>query len=145
MQAIQYWNDLIPIEERWQKTDFTEIETGTTTRDELLEQKVLADKTFSEELDILWKELIQKTGEQDKIKYWDFIGASTFHETVRRAYLTSFLATYGYAALEIDRMEEIIFLKPYKKPATFDNKQVASIPVPISFDDWMKWKEGRMD
>jgi hypothetical protein len=145
MQAIQYWNELIPLDERWQKTQFTEIETGTATRDELLEQKVLADKMFSEELDLLWKELIQKTGKQDKIRYWDFVGTSTFDETVRRAYLTSFLVTYGYATIEIDRLEEIIFIKPYQKPISFDKKQVASIPVPIGFDDWVKWKEGKMD
>jgi hypothetical protein len=145
MQAIQYWNELVPLDERWQRTQFIQIETGIATRDELLEQKMLADKMFSEELDALWKELIQKTGEQEKIKYWDFIGASTFDETVRRAYLTSFLVTYGYATIEIDRLEEVIFLKPYERPISFDKKQVASIPVPISLNDWVKWKEGKMD
>lgn len=145
MQAVQYWNNLIPLEERWQKNQVTEIETGTATVNELLEQKVLADKMFSEELNILWRELIQKTAGQGKIKYWDFIGATTFDETVRRAYMTSFLVTYGFATMEINRLEEIIFLKPYKKPVSFEKKQVASVPIPINYDDWIKWKEGRME
>lgn len=145
MQAIQYWNELIPLDERWQRTQFTETETGTASREELVEQKVLADRMFSEELDALWKELLQKKGVQDKIKYWDFVGASTFEETVHRAYMTSFLVTYGYATMEIDRLEEIIYLKPYEEPVSFEKKQVTSVPVPINFDDWIKWKEGTMD
>jgi len=145
MQAIRYWNDLIPLDERWQRTEFTETETGTATISELLEQKVLADKMFSEELDALWRELMQKTTGQEKIKYWDFIGALTFDETVRRAYLTSFLVTYGFATMEINRLEEIIFLKPFKKPISFDKKLVASVPVSISFDDWTKWREGQLE
>lgn len=144
-QAIQYWNELMPLEERWQKTQFAEIETGTASRDELLEQELLADKMFSEELDALWKELLQRTERLEKIKYWDFIGASTFELTVHRAYITSFLVTYGYATMEIDRLEETIFLRSYKKPVSFDKKQVASIPITVNYDDWVKWKEGRLD
>jgi hypothetical protein len=132
--------------ERWQKTTYTETEMGIASRQELIEQKVLADKMFSEELEAFWQELIQKVGESEKIRYWDFIGAETFDETVRRAYLTSFLVTYGYATMEVDRLEEEIFIKPYKKPAPLTGKkQVISLPVSISFEDWMKWNEGRMD
>lgn len=146
MQAIQYWNELIPMDERWQKTTYTETEMGVTSREALIEQRVLAEKMFSEELETFWQELTQKVGENEKIKYWDFIGADTFDQTVQRAYLTSFLVTYGYATLEIDRLEEEIFIKPYQKPIRLDGKkQVMSVPVPISFDDWVKWKEGRMD
>lgn len=50
MQAIQYWNELIPMDERWQKTQYTETEMGTTSRKELIEQRVLAERMFSEEL-----------------------------------------------------------------------------------------------
>jgi hypothetical protein len=146
MEAIQYWNQLIPIDERWQKTTYTETETGTASKQDLMEQKILAEKMFSEELEALWQELIQKAGEDEKIKYWNFIGADTFDQTVRRAYLTSFLVTYGYATLEILRLEEEIFIKPYKKPVSLaGKKQVVSVPVPISFEEWVKWKEGRMD
>jgi hypothetical protein len=146
IQAIQYWQGLLPLDERWQKTAYTETQIGFTSKQELLEQKVLAEKQFSEELETFWQELLQKTGENEKIKYWDFIGADTFDITVRHAYLTSFLVTYGYATLEIDRLEEEIYIKPHKKPIPLSGKnQVVSVPVSISFEDWMKWKEGRMD
>jgi hypothetical protein len=146
MQAIQYWNELIPMDERWQETAYTKTEMGVTSRNELVEQKLLAEKMFSEELETFWQELIQKAGQNEKIKYWDFIGEDTFDKTVRRAYLTSFLVTYGYATLEIDRLEEEIFIKPYGKPVRLDGKkQVVSVPVSISFEDWVKWKDGGMD
>ncbi len=145
MQAIRYWNELVPLDERWQKTEFAETAPGSASREELVEQRVLADKLFSEELDGFWKELIQKIGTQDRMRYWDFVGADTFEETVHRAYMTSFLVTYGYATIEIDRFEEIIYLRPYGKPVSFEKKQVTSVPISINFDDWTKWKEGRMD
>ena len=37
--------------------------------------------------------------------------ADTYEETVQRAFITSFLVTYGYATLEIDQLEEEIFIK----------------------------------
>lgn len=145
-QAIQYWKELLPINERWQKTSYTETEMGFTSRKELINQKILSEQMFSEELEALWRELLQKVDETEKIKYWNFIGSSTFEESVRRAYLTSFLVTYGYATLEINRLEEEIFIKPHKKLVPLaGKKQVVSVPVPINFDDWIKWKEGRMN
>jgi hypothetical protein len=146
MQAIQYWQGLIPLDERWQKTTYTETAVGFTSKQELLEQKIMAEKQFSAELEAFWQELRQKVGENGKIKYWDFIGTDTFEETARRAYLTSFLVTYGYATLEIDRLEEQIFIQPYKSPIPLTGKkQVVSVAVPVSFEDWVKWKEDKMN
>ncbi|MBX5326314.1 MAG: hypothetical protein ACQXXH_00180 [Candidatus Bathyarchaeia archaeon] len=144
MQAVQYWKDLIPLDERWKRVEYTETSMGVTSREEMIEQKVIAEKRFSEELEAFWRELLQKTGEKEKIEYWDFIGSDDFKETVRRAYLASFLVTYGYATLEIDRLEEIVFIKPHKKPIPLTGKkEVVSVPVSVSYDDWMKWKEAR--
>jgi len=72
------------------------------------------------------------------------IGSDDFKETVRRAYLASSLVTYGYATLDIDRLEEIVFIKPHKKPIPLTGKkEVISVPVSVSYDDWVKWKEER--
>jgi len=140
-EAIKYWQGLLPLNERWLKTSYLKTETGTATREELVKLRILIEKAFSEELEVFWEELKQRVGGEGKIRYWDFVGADTYSETIRRAYLTSFLVTYGYATLEVHRLEEEIYVKPFEKPVSMvGKKQVISIPVSISFEEWMKWK-----
>jgi hypothetical protein len=44
----------------------------------------------------------------------------------------------------VHRLEEEIFVKPFEKPKSMlGKKQVISIPVSVSFEEWMKWKEAR--
>jgi hypothetical protein len=139
--AVKYWQDLAPMHQRWQKNSMSQMETGTTTFDELLENQIVAEEEFSRALEMFWREL-QARGEE-KVEYWSFVGAQTYEETVRRAYLTSFLVTYGYATLMVDRLEEIVFIKPYKKPLkTPGKKQAVSLPISVSFDEWKHWREG---
>jgi hypothetical protein len=60
--------------------------------------------------------------------------------------MTSFLVTYGYATLEIHPLEEEIFIKPYEKQtAKIGKKQLVSIPIAVSAEDWMKWKKGELE
>ncbi len=141
-EAIKYWQDLAPLKERWPDLFSEEMRTGTATREELIEQRIIADKAFSQDLEAFWQELRYKVGEEDKIRYWDFVGADTYSDTIKRAFMTTFLVTYGYATLEVHRLEEEIFIKPFEKPVSFqDKKQMISIPVSVSFKEWMKWKE----
>jgi len=145
-EAIKYWQSLLPISDRWLKISSIETEAGATTREELIKQRILAEKAFSEELEMFWEELKRKASGAGKIRYWDFVGADTYSETIKRAYITSFLVTYGYATLELHRLEEEIFIKPFEKLApVFGKKQLTSIPVSISVEEWMKWKRGEQD
>jgi hypothetical protein len=148
-EALRYWETLVPLKERWQEIDLTEVGTGKTTRDELIKQRILSDKVFSEELEGFWmtlKEVVAKKGHDNKILYWDFIGAETYEEAVQRAFLTSFLITYGYATLEIDALEETTFIKPFVKPiARIATQQSVSIPISVSHESWQKWKRGELD
>jgi hypothetical protein len=144
--AIKYWQGLLPLSERWLKTGSLKTEAGTATREELIHQRILAETVFSEELEMFWEELKQRVGGEGKIPYWDFVGAETYPETLRRAYMVSFLVTYGYATLEIHRLEEEMFLKPFKKPKSLLGKdQLVSIPVSVSFEEWRRWREGERD
>jgi hypothetical protein len=147
--AMRYWNSLVPIKERWPDLDVQEVAIGTASRDELVKQRVLGDKIFSEELDDYWQELKEKVKEKGgdgKILYWDFIGADTYEETVERAFLTSFLITYGYATLEIHPLEEEIFIEPFEKPNTqILTQQSISIPIAVTYENWQKWKRGELD
>lgn len=147
-EALRYWNSLIPIEDRWKEMPSEQVDMGLTTREELIRERIMRDKAFSEELEDFWQELkktVAEKGRNGKIHYWDFVGAGTYDETVDRAYLTSFLITYGYATLEIHPLEEETFLVPYAKPvAKTEMKQLVSIPISISPIDWQKWKRGEL-
>jgi hypothetical protein len=147
-EALEYWDSLLPMKERWKESDLGENETGTTTRQELINERILRDVAFSEELETFWQELKKSTaekGENGKIHYWNFVGAETYNETVQRAFMTSFLITYGYATLEIHPLEEEIFIVPSQKPALRTaNKQQVSIPIAVSANDWQKWKKGEL-
>jgi len=147
-EAIRYWKGLLPLDERWKAISPEKIETGLATREELIRQRILRDKAFSEELENFWQELkkmVEEKSENGKIRYWDFVGAETYEETVDRAFMTSFLVTYGYATLEIHPLEEENFIKPYEKPVTnIGEKQLVSIPIAVTVEDWMKWKRGEL-
>ncbi len=148
-QAIKYWKGLLPLNERWKEFAIEKIEMGLATRQELIEQRILRDKAFSEELENFWQELIrmvEEKGKDGRIRYWNFVGAETYEETVHRAFMTSFLITYGYATLQIYPLEEENFIKPYEKPVNkIGEKQLVSIPIAITVEDWMKWKKGELE
>jgi len=145
-QGLLYWEALAPIDQRWKDIDVSAVAMGSVSRDEMVRQRVLSDKEFSEELEAYWLELknnVLEKGVDGKIAYWDFIGADTYEETVQRAFLTSFLVTYGYATLEIDRLEETIHILPYKKQRQEAlTEQSTSVPIAVSCVDWQKWKRG---
>ena len=147
-EAMRYWNSLIPIKERWKETPPEQVGMGSASREELVRQRILREKAFSEELEDFWQKLkkaVVERGENKRIYYWDFIGADTYEETVDKAYLTSFLVTYGYATLEIHPLEEEMFLVPYEKPlAKAGMKQLISVPISVSPTDWQKWKRGEL-
>ena len=147
--AIRYWESLLPLKERWKEFPPAEIETSLATREELVRQRILRDKAFSEELENSWQELkkqVKEKGKNGKIRYWDFVGAETYEETVHRAFMTSFLVTYGYATLEIYPLEEELFIKPYEKPITEIGKsQLVSIPIAVTSEDWLRWKRGELE
>lgn len=149
ISAMRYWNGLVPIKERWLDPGVQEIAFGTMSREELLKQRILRNQFFSDELKSYWKELKEKAeekGRDGKILYWDFIGSSTYEETVKRAFVTSFLITYGYATLEIHPLEEIILIKPFKKPKRdMLTQQSISIPISVTYENWNKWKRGELD
>jgi hypothetical protein len=148
-EAMRYWEELLPLKERWPELAVPEVAIGFTSRDELIKQQVLGDKFFSEQLESYWQELkdkVEAKGADGKMRYWDFVGAETYEETVKRAFLASFLISYGYATLEIHPLEEEVFIKPFEKPETkIQTQQSISIPLAVTYDDWQKWKRGELD
>jgi len=146
-QGLLYWDALAPIGDRWKDIDVCAVATGSISREELVKQRVLSNKEFSEELEGYWQELeakVQEKGKNGKIAYWDFIAADTYEDTVQRAFLTSFLVTYGYATLEVDRLEETVFILAYANQHTEAlTVQSTSVPIAVSFEDWQKLRNGK--
>ena len=141
-EALKYWNALAPIDERWQRNGPMQVETGATTREELVRLSILAEKTFREELETFWEELKQKIGVNEKILYWNFVGADTYQETLDRAYMTSFLVTYGYATLELHPLEEEVFIMSFTEVRSeLAEARMVSVPISISHEEWLQWKE----
>jgi hypothetical protein len=149
VEAMRYWETLVPMSERWKELAPDAVASGIVSREELVKQRVLSDKVFSEELETFWRELktaVEAKGKDGKMRYWDFIGADTYECTVERAFLTSFLITYGYATLEIHPLEELMFIKAFEKPQTkVRSEQAVSVPIAVTCDDWEKWKRGEME
>ena len=147
-QGLLYWDALAPLSDRWKDIDVSQVAMGSVSREELVKQRVLSDREFSEELECFWLELKNKVAETSlggKLAYWDFIGAVTYEETVQRAFLTAFLVTYGFATLEIDRLEETVFILPFDKPRKEAlTEQSTSVALAVSVEDWQKWKRGEL-
>jgi hypothetical protein len=139
---------LVPLKDRWPELLVPGFAAGTASREELIDQSILRDEAFSDELDRYWQQLkdkVREKGVDGKVFYWDFVGADTYEETVQRAYIASFLITYGYATLEIIPLEEEIFIKPLEEPSAKLSSQAVSIPITLSFESWQKWRRGEKE
>jgi len=140
--SIDYWKDLLPLDVRWTKKGPEALETERTSFEDARRMGFVSERDFTADLEALWKELKELVGEGGRVHYWDFIGAKTYEETVWRSFLVSFLVSYGYANLEVDRLEEQIFLTPYKEQKSVQfQRQTASIPVLVDYEEWKKWRE----
>lgn len=143
-ESLRYWKSLAPLSERWRELAPLEVGLGTATREELVNQRILRDEAFSQELEAFWHQLkkeVAEKGKDGRIRYESFVYSDTYEETVNRAFMTSFLVTYGYATLEIYPLEEETFIVPYRNQMAKNNNQLVSIPIAVTFEQWRKSKE----
>jgi hypothetical protein len=143
-EAIDYWNNLLPLSDRWKEDFSPSSPIGTFEIDDLIKLKVVSLKDFDEKMKGLLNELMSKLSKSDKIDYWDFVYADTFEETLERAYVVSFILTEGYATLIIDPLEERIFIMPLKEPRKTSSKKIArSLPIALNYEIWKNLREGK--
>ncbi|MGQ9679985.1 MAG: hypothetical protein ACUVV4_04380 [Candidatus Bathyarchaeia archaeon] len=140
VNSLSYWSDLLPIAQRWSQPEVRITETGSTSRENAIETGVISEEDFAEAVEDMWKELKERSKESGRIPYWDWVGAETYEETVRRAFLTSYLVGYRYANMEVDRLGEKIDLVPREDPMSASEKPKVSQPIMIDEEEWMKWK-----
>ncbi|MEM4202210.1 MAG: hypothetical protein QW786_03280 [Candidatus Hadarchaeum sp.] len=142
-EGLDYWRNLPGLDERFKELEVTEVMTGEIARRELAKMGILSDEDLTALLDRTWRELREAVGNKEFISYWKFIQGKSFEETVFRAWLVSFLVSYGYATLDIDPLEEEINLKPLPKPQVLENVATFSVPIAISREEWLKRRKKR--
>jgi len=125
-EGHDYWRLLPSLEERLRGPVVAEIRPGMMEREELERMGFLPKELFEEMLEQLWMELRKK----GKVSYWQFVKGRDYTETVRRAYLLSFLITYGRAAVEVDPIKEEIKVEAREEPER--RRETCSLPISIS-------------
>lgn len=136
--GLEYWRKLPGLDERMRDLDVTEVMTGEIARRELARMGILTDEDLTTLLDRNWRELKDAAGERGEISFWDFIHCKSFEETVLKAWIVSFLVSYGYATLEVKPLEEEIILRPLAKPQALEHMTTLSVPISISREDWLR-------
>lgn len=127
--AIDYWNLLLPIAERWKRKEFSPGDQPETTDSDALTGLGIHGKEFREQLTELWNELRQEYNVEGKpTDYWKFVKRASYQETVQRAYFVSFLVTYGYANLQSDGEQMILI--PNDQP--LEKTAVGAVSFPIA-------------
>jgi len=128
--SLDYWNLLLPIQERWKRREFVRGKNPESTDAATLDGLGIHGKEFAEQMTALWKELHELYGaEQKPVEYWRFVKREHHQETVQRAYLVSFLVTYGYAKLQSEW--EMMTLVPNDQPLNKPAEGGISFPIPI--------------
>jgi hypothetical protein len=125
-EGYDYWRLLPNLAERLRGLEVEQAEPGLMGREELERMGFLSKELFEEMLDQLWVELKRR----GKVSYWDFVRGRNYPETVRRAYLLSFLITYGMVSVEVDPLKEEIKVEAKDKPEKREEVFSLTIPIP---------------
>ncbi|MBN1683481.1 hypothetical protein JW865_08020 [Candidatus Bathyarchaeota archaeon] len=139
--SLGYWADLIPLNDRWKEPDLMLIDAEIATIEDAKMLGFLPEEGFVQSLEAFWVELGQKANETGIIDYWDWIGADTYEETVKRSYLTVFLVSYGYANIKIDQLTDSIEISYNKEQNSNPKQSKISIPTMVDYEEWKKWRK----
>ncbi|MFN4133879.1 MAG: hypothetical protein ACK4GQ_05895, partial [Candidatus Hadarchaeales archaeon] len=135
IEAKNYWNALLPLSQRGPELAEAKGAVGEMQMEELEGLGFLSREEFSAALERLAKELERAAGEEGEISYWDFITRPKFSETLERAWLTSFLITYGYADAELRPLEDEIILRVGGGKG---REEVYSMPISVTREEWRR-------
>ncbi|MHC1611474.1 MAG: hypothetical protein ACXQTW_07790 [Candidatus Methanospirareceae archaeon] len=139
--GLAYWNALLPLSERNDEFPLPSAVESTFEIEDLIELKILSKREFDDSIRAVLKDL----EERGRIEYHDFIYEDTFEKSVKKAYLTSYLVSEGRAELDINPLEEEVFISPSNINANARRLHTPSrsIPVSLSYDDWLQWMQKR--
>ena len=127
IRAINYWNVLVPLGERFREEFGQERGLAALDTKSLLEMKILTEEELNRKIEEIYRELTSILEHQDKADYWKFIDGKDINETVARAILLSHIISSGLASIEIKPLEEKIFIVKHTT-----DKYPKSIAIAIS-------------
>ena len=134
-EALKYWKNLAPQKLRMKKLNLQDTpQIEVMSWKEVENQKLMLKREFEKILKDLW-ELLKNKAKNGKISYWNFIHSNIYEEFIVKAYLTSFLISYGYAELITDPLKNEIFLIPKSEPKK--SGKISSFIIPISYEKWI--------
>jgi hypothetical protein len=139
--SLGYWGDLLPLDERWNEFNLNEIDAEIASMSDARAMGYISEEGFTETLETFWAEMKNRTPERNWIPYWEWIGSETYDETVKRAYITSFLVSYGYAVIRMDRFGDEIMVKPLDELNPDPEEGKTSVPVMVDYKEWELWRK----
>lgn len=139
--SLGYWGELLPMAERWNKFNLCEVDASTASMVDVRELGYFPVEGFTETLETFWIQMKGRIQKGGWMPYWDWIGSETYEETVKRAYLTAFLVTYGYVVIRMDRFGDDIMVKPLDEVNPGPEEGKTSLPVMVDYKDWEKWRK----
>jgi len=110
--AYEYWSNLRRL--RLDEYDSSKMPSSLDL-EQLKSMGILEDEVQSKALEGMHEELLKRSV-GGRMNYWEFVSDRDFASTVKKAVMVSFLVTLGYAELEIEPLENKIWLKPKEAP-----------------------------
>ena len=136
-EGLAYWQALLPFAERGDDFPLPVTRDSPFDLEDLLALNIFSKAEFDDALQAVLDELEAR----GRTEYYEFIYDNTFELSVKKAYLTSYLVNEGKAVLDINPLEEVVFISPCDSNVTAQAPRTASrsIPVSIGYEDWLQW------
>ncbi len=140
-EAMEYWRNLEPLSERGAELETEETLPDEIDKEELSEFGFESKDDFDERIEEKWEELKEVSDEDNRIPYWDFVDEDNFRDTIKNAWFTSFLISYGYATIELNPLEGEKKLEAREERNTPNEETGTSVPISLSYKDWKERRE----
>ncbi len=142
-EGLDYWHALLPFDERTDDFPVPALTEAPFELEDLIKSRLFSKQEFDEVL----RELSTELEAHGRIDYREFIYTDSFETSVRKAYLTSYLVNEGRANLELNPLEEEIFISPRAVDERIEGDfgPTRSIPVSVSYEEWRAWKKQQQE
>ncbi|MCS7364635.1 MAG: hypothetical protein NDF54_04270 [archaeon GB-1867-035] len=133
--AIKYWVELPPLKGRWGYLPPPVYGMELTSIEDLIKNKLALEGSFNDMIEEFWRRVL-RFSKGRPIPYWDFVKDDSYETSLLKAFMISFLASYGYVTLEFDPKIRDYLIIPMDRPRRIEGG--SSIAISFSYDDWIK-------